>query len=521
MARILLRPFHIETWRELAFLLLGGLTAVVGFCVQVAGLSAGLATLVTFVGIPILVALAYVDRWLCAVERWRASFLLGEPVPSLYRRPDRPGVVAWVRAMAVDPQTWRDLGWIWLNVVLGFISAVLMISLWVVVGWLVTFPAYWWLLPTRRCRMGRGVVTDTWGEVLAGRRPGSCSLRSSRGSVPDWLAFRRSRPRRSSAPSERSQLEHRVGELTRTRAAAVDAQTSELRRIERDLHDGAQARMVAVTMDLGRAREKLDTDPAAARELVESAHTEARTAIADLRRLVGGIAPAVLSDRGLDAALSALVASCRVPVSLDVSLGDRLPTAVEVAAYFVVSESLVNVQKHADASHASVHLRRLRVRAARGRRRRGRLPPQGTGWRRSRLRRSRAAGRSADRRGGRRRRGRGGRHRPRPGGRAAARRASRAARRALAERARGARPDGRREVERRHRRGARRHRERRREARPADLRQARALAGGRRPPPCARGTCARRSEPAAVRRPGTQATTCDLRPVVGERDGPV
>ena len=149
-----------------------------------------------------------------------------------------------------------------------------------------------------------------------------------------------------------------MGELTRTRAAAVDAQTSELRRIERDLHDGAQARMVAVTMDLGRAREKLDTDPAAARELVESAHTEARTAIADLRRLVGGIAPAVLSDRGLDAALSALVASCRVPVSLDVRLGDRLPTAVEVAAYFVVSESLVNVQKHADASHASVHLRR-------------------------------------------------------------------------------------------------------------------------------------------------------------------
>ena len=103
MARILLRPFHIETWRELAFLLLGGLTAVVGFCVQVAGLSAGLATLVTFVGIPILVALAYVDRWLCAVERWRASFLLGEPVPALCRMPDGPGVVSRLRTLAVDP----------------------------------------------------------------------------------------------------------------------------------------------------------------------------------------------------------------------------------------------------------------------------------------------------------------------------------------------------------------------------------------------------------------------------------
>jgi signal transduction histidine kinase len=158
-------------------------------------------------------------------------------------------------------------------------------------------------------------------------------------------------------PSERNRLERRVGELARTRAAAVDAQTSELRRIERDLHDGAQARMVAVTMDLGRAREKLGADPEAARELVESAHAEARTAIADLRRLVGGIAPAVLTDRGLDAALSALVASCRIPVSLDVRLDGRVPSAVEVAAYFVVSESLVNVQKHGYATHASVHLR--------------------------------------------------------------------------------------------------------------------------------------------------------------------
>ena len=95
MARILLRPFHIETWRELAFLLLGGLTAVVGFCVQVAGLSAGLATLVTFVGIPILVALAYVDRWLCAVDRWRprsCSASRSGPLPdaATARRPLAP-----------------------------------------------------------------------------------------------------------------------------------------------------------------------------------------------------------------------------------------------------------------------------------------------------------------------------------------------------------------------------------------------------------------------------------------------
>ena len=331
MTRILLRPLRLETWRELAFVLLGGVTAVVGFCVQVAGLAAGLSLLVTLIGIPILAALAYVDRWLCAIDRWRASFLLGEPVPGVYRRPERPGILARLRMLAVDPQTWRDLGWIWLNVVLGFVAAVLMLSLWAVVGWLVTFPVYWWLLPDSALPDAPWGLTDTWGEHDAGR-----SLLG---------------------PSERERLEHRVGELARTRAAAVDAQASELRRIERDLHDGAQARMVAVTMDLGRAHEKLDSDPEAARELVEAAHAEARTAIADLRRLVAGIAPAVLTDRGLDAALSALVASCRVPVSLDVRLGERLPIAVEVAAYFVVSEALVNIQKHADAQHARVHLR--------------------------------------------------------------------------------------------------------------------------------------------------------------------
>jgi signal transduction histidine kinase len=357
MTRILLRPLRLETWRELAFVLLGGVMSVVAFCVQVAGLSAGLSLLVTLIGIPILAALAYVDRWLCGIDRWRASFLLGEPVRGVYRTPERPGILARLRVLAVDPQTWRDLGWIWLNIVLGFVAAVLMLTLWLVVGWLVTFPVYWWLLPDSALPDGPWGLTDTWGEALAGAAIGMVLA-----PLVAWIGAGVARGLALAArfllgPSERRRLEHRVGELARTRAAAVDAQADELRRIERDLHDGAQARMVAVTMDLGRAREKLDSDPEAARELVEAAHTEARTAIADLRRLVAGIAPAVLTDRGLDAALSALVASCRVPVSLDVRLEERLPTAVEVAAYFVVSEALVNVQKHAEAQHARVHLR--------------------------------------------------------------------------------------------------------------------------------------------------------------------
>jgi signal transduction histidine kinase len=160
------------------------------------------------------------------------------------------------------------------------------------------------------------------------------------------------------APTRRSRLRARVAELTTTRAAAADVQADELRRIERDLHDGAQARLVAVAMELGRARDKLDTDPAAARALVDAAHEETKTALVELRELVSGMYPAILTDRGLDAALSSIAARCPVPVTLDVELGDRLPSAVEVAAYFVVAESLTNVAKHSEATSGSVRIRR-------------------------------------------------------------------------------------------------------------------------------------------------------------------
>jgi signal transduction histidine kinase len=359
---IALRPVRLRTWKELAYLLTGLPVGIVTFTVVVTGVVTGVSLLVTLVGIPVLVATAYADRALAWVERRRAALVLGRPIADpVPRRPDRPGALAWLKALALDHQTWKDAAWMILLFVVGLVGFVVAVVLWAVALWAVTFPLYWWALPHDALPQiagdGDEFVLDTWPLALAVGVAGLAVL-----GVAPWVCAVLARgqgllARALLGPSERAQLERRVGELARTRAAAVDAQTSELRRIERDLHDGAQARMVAVTMDLGRAREKLESDPGAARELVESAQTEARTAIADLRRLVGGIAPAVLTDRGLDAALSALVAACRVPVSLDVRLDGRVPTAVETAAYFVVSESLVNVQKHADATHASVHLR--------------------------------------------------------------------------------------------------------------------------------------------------------------------
>jgi signal transduction histidine kinase len=137
----------------------------------------------------------------------------------------------------------------------------------------------------------------------------------------------------------------------------VDAAEDERRRIERDLHDGAQQRLVALAMDLGMAREKLRTDPQAATELVGEAHEEAKRALAELRDLARGIHPAVLADRGLDAAISALAARSPVPVGVDVATG-RLPGPVESTAYFVVAEALTNAAKHARAGELAVRIAR-------------------------------------------------------------------------------------------------------------------------------------------------------------------
>jgi DNA-binding NarL/FixJ family response regulator len=170
----------------------------------------------------------------------------------------------------------------------------------------------------------------------------------------------------------------RMQTLTETRAAAVDLAAEDRRRIERDLHDGVQQRLVALAMDLGRAKGKLETDPEAAKALVDEAHEEAKRAITEVRDLARGIYPAVLTDLGLDAALSSLAARSTISVDVDARLSRRPPASVEAAAYFVVSEALTNAAKHSRATRVQVTVRagtgRLAHRPGSGRRGR---------WRRS------------------------------------------------------------------------------------------------------------------------------------------
>ena len=158
--------------------------------------------------------------------------------------------------------------------------------------------------------------------------------------------------------SEERALQRRVTTLEESRRAVLDVEATELRRIERDLHDGAQQRLVGLTIDLSLAAERIEADPAGARELVEGARDQARLALAEIRDLVRGIAPAILLDRGLVPAISALAARAPVPTSVVSTLpeGIRLPDAVERAAYFVVAECLANVAKHGAATRCEVRV---------------------------------------------------------------------------------------------------------------------------------------------------------------------
>ncbi|MGK4583391.1 histidine kinase [Kitasatospora sp. HPMI-4] len=173
-----------------------------------------------------------------------------------------------------------------------------------------------------------------------------------------WLARIDERAARALlGPNRAEVLERRVEDLAESRAGVVDAADAERRRIERDLHDGAQQRLVSLAMNLGLARRTLKDTPSEAMQVIIEAHEEAQAAIAELRDLVRGLHPVVLEDRGLDAALSGVAARAPVPVRLTVDLPDRLEPTVEAVAYFTVSEALANVAKHARASRVDLSVR--------------------------------------------------------------------------------------------------------------------------------------------------------------------
>jgi signal transduction histidine kinase len=259
----------------------------------------------------------------------------------------------WKRAWALlkNPQLWRDLAYLLLLFPLGML------------GWfLVWFPISLVTAPVWFILFGGGSVQGwqigSFPEAILAFIAGSILVVPFAFLINLAAILNGRMGQKLLATSTEEVLIERVEELTESRSAVMRAMHLERRRIERDLHDGAQQRLVAMAMDLGLAREKIEADPAAAKVLIESSHEESKRVLADLRDLVRGIHPAVLTDRGLDAAISAIAGRSSVPVEIDVDLGTRLPEEVEGTAYFVVVEALTNIAKHSGATAARVHIRR-------------------------------------------------------------------------------------------------------------------------------------------------------------------
>ena len=342
-----------RTYGRILYLLLALPLGVVEFTFLVTAISFGFGTAITLIGIPVLIGTVWAWRWIAERERSLIGRLLGVRIPPPYR-PDPVGGRWWsvFAARLSDPATWKDLVFLLLQLPLGIVAfTAAAVVLGTGLGGLFA-PVYYWALPDGS--WARPFNIDSLGEALAVVPLGALVLLvgvpalGALGRLYGWLAAQ------LLGSNADPVLTAQVTELEGARSRIIAAADAERRRIERDLHDGAQQRLVALALNLRMAEQRAaDGDPATA-ELVRQAGEEAQHALRELRDLARGIHPAILTNRGLSAALDDLASRATVPVEVLASPGERLPDAVEAAAYFVVSECLANIGKHAQASSATV-----------------------------------------------------------------------------------------------------------------------------------------------------------------------
>ena len=290
--------------------------------------------------------LLWAVRGFGALQRARFRTLLGVEIPA----PPRGTGGGWpllrpVRAWRA-PATWRQLGYHLLALVGGTAGGAVVVACWSAPVLAIAYLAGR-LGDGRRLGLGLGAAVLAAAMLLVAPRVARVVAQADEAAGRALLG-----------PSRGEELAVRVESLARSRAEIVAATDAERRRIERDLHDGTQRRLVSLAMHLGMARASLTDAPEPVRQVIEQAHDEATEALAELRQLVRGLHPAVLDDRGLDAALSGIAANAPLPVRLRVDVPTRCAPGVEAVAYFVVSEALTNVAKHAGASHAEVTVER-------------------------------------------------------------------------------------------------------------------------------------------------------------------
>jgi signal transduction histidine kinase len=358
----LLGAWRSRSWRGLGYLLLGLPAGALALAASVLAVAGGAVLSVTVVGVLIVPMLLGLVRATAGLERRRCAIMRPAPLPP-YQRLDGLTGRALLKARLSDPATWRDLAWLLLAVPIAVFCAALAVTLWTAGAGLLSIPVWYRFLPGGQAKLyeSGGVAQGAIASAPAALPWAllGLALLWAAGWATQALALGQSRLAAALlGPTRTSGLRTRVATLSATRAAAVEVQQGELHRIERDLHDGAQARLVALSADLGLAGEAFDENPGQARQLVEQARDGVVLALAELRDLVRGIGPPVLIDRGLPAAVESVAARSPIPVTLIVDLPRRPSAAVEAAAYFVICEALANTAKHSRARQVSVDLHR-------------------------------------------------------------------------------------------------------------------------------------------------------------------
>ena len=342
----LLSPIHPQTWYAVGAIIVGPFVATLAFGIVVALISTGLTTLLAGIGILFIAAGIESSRVVAWVERWRV--FVGEPdKPRAHPyRPFRGGIVEIVRAEFADEARWRDVLYVAVDLPLTIIESTVVGVAWALALSALTLPI--WFEP-------RASLPPIWLASVAGvlllfvaASLSQIVIRLHRQVVAGLLCT-----------SESRALRREVETLRQSRSAVIDVEASELSRIERDLHDGAQQRLVMLSIDLGLASERIDTDPEGAKELMRSSQEQAREALAEIRQLVRGIAPSILLDRGLVPAIESVTGRgpIRTSIRSELAPGTRLSAAVERTAYFVASEALANVAKHSGGSNCEVRVR--------------------------------------------------------------------------------------------------------------------------------------------------------------------
>ncbi|WP_020386401.1 sensor histidine kinase [Kribbella catacumbae] len=309
-----------------------------------------------WVGIPMLLVFVPCTRWFANCHRVLYAGFTGSVIPKPYKKPPMPGILMWLRTTLSDPATWRDVAWLLVNAVLGFTLSLLSAVLFLASLFYLIYPFLVWVTPDGVFDQPFGVFRVNVATSFVMIPFGLLAFMIWLGAGERLLKANAFMARSLLGPTESAQLAIRVRELAESRAETVDTQAAELRRIERDLHDGAQARLAALSMNLGMAEEMVNRDPAQAAALLTEARESASTALSELRDLVRGIHPPVLADRGLEGAVKALAMSLPFKVDVTIEMPGRPAAPVESAAYFAVAEALANALKHAAATTAWVQI---------------------------------------------------------------------------------------------------------------------------------------------------------------------